>query len=49
MKGTQLPCKLQNEDILVTMLCTNEEDDTSLLLKVYCFSNPKYSEIAYYF
>lgn len=33
MKGTQLPCKSQNGDILVTIPCTNEEGDNLLAAK----------------
>ena len=48
IKGPQFPGDIQNTDILAAKFRTNQESVTSLTLKVYSFTNPKYSEIAYY-
>lgn len=48
IKGPQFPGDIQNIDILAAKFSTNQESVTSLTLRVYSFTNPKYSEIAYY-
>ena len=49
IKGSGFPGDTQNTDILAAKFSTNQESVTSLTLKVYSLTNPKCSEIAYYF